>query len=55
MTRESVFFQYKTPTTSIILTQETKSICSDKTKINFVVGVHKYILMVIVLNKRVQK
>ena len=50
MTREFVIFQYKTPTTSIIITEENKSICNDKTKINFIVGANKYILMVIVLN-----
>ena len=41
MTREYVIFQYKKPTTSIIIiTEENKNIGNDKTKINIIVGVH---------------
>ena len=41
MTRESVIFQYKMPITSIIITEENKSIRNDKTIINFIARVHK--------------
>ena len=40
MTRESVIIQYKTPASSIIITEENKSIRNAKTKMNFIVGVH---------------
>ena len=40
MTRESVIFQYKTPITSIIITDQNKSTRNDKSKTNSIVGVH---------------
>ena len=44
LTRESLIFQYKSPTTSIIIREENKSTHNNNKKLNFIVGVHKFIL-----------